>query len=146
MPLIARLAAAAALCALAGCHLLDQRDFDRKAGKRPEPPAPKIALRPGPPPLVVIRYTSADPAYAEGLAAAVKRALAVKPNVLFSVQLREPPAPTPAAQAVALHAAAAAARELAEAITTDGADIGQVEISVRTDPAVTLREADIYVH
>ncbi len=140
------LAALSLLAGLAGCHLLDQRDFDRNAGKPPVlPPAP-VAAPAGPGALLRIAYDTPDPDYAPALAVAVKRATTLKPDVLFTVQTLVPIAATPDEQAEALRAAAATGREVAEAIVTDGADQGQVELAVKGDPAVKVKEVRIFVH
>jgi hypothetical protein len=146
MNIPARGAASLAILMLSGCHLVDQRDFDRRAGAKPEPPAAPAVVVKGPKPLLLIDYRTPDPDYAPALQAAVQRALALKPGVLFSVQMLVPPAPTPDAQAAAQLAATATGREIAEAIVTDGADPGQVELAVRGDPGVTAKQARIYVH
>jgi hypothetical protein len=131
---------------LGGCHLVDQRDFNPNAGK---PPEPKLAAAPaqlGPGALLTISYANGDPAYAQGLAAAVTRALTAKPNVLFTVQALVPLEGNAEAQAGALQAAAGTAREIAESIVTDGADQGQIELAVRADPGVKAKEVRIFVH
>ena len=46
----------------------------------------------------------------------------------------------------AAQAANGSGREVAQAIVSDGADVGQIEMAARADPAVTLREVRIYVH
>ena len=136
----------AALLTLASCHLVDQRDFNPNAGKKPVPKAGPVLPFAGPKPLVTIDYTTPDPDYAAELSVAVKRALAVKPNVLFSVNVLVPLAATPEAQAAALQEAAATGREIGEAIVANGADEGQVELTVRGDPAVKVREVRVFVH
>jgi len=132
--------------ALGACHLIDQRDFNPNAGK---PPVPKVAAGPalpGPAALLTISYANGDPAYAQGLTAAVTRALTAKPNVLFTVQTLVPLEGNADAQATALQAATGTAREIAEAIVTDGADQGQIELAVRADPGVKAKEVRIFVH
>jgi hypothetical protein len=142
-----RLLAAAPLVLLAACHLIDQRDFDPNAGRKPVPPAAKPGkFVPGPAPLITITYTTPAPDYAAALADAVKRAMAVKPNVLFSIQTLVPLAATPAAQATALQTGAAAGREIGDAIIADGADPGQIELTVRGDPSLHDQEVRVYVH
>jgi hypothetical protein len=136
----------AALFALASCHLVDQRDFNANAGKKPVPQAAPVVAIAGPKPLVTIDYTMPDPDYSAELSVAVKRALAVKSNVLFSVTVLAPLAATPEAQAAALQDAAATGREIAEAIVANGADEGQVELTVRGDAGVTVREVRVFVH
>jgi hypothetical protein len=141
-----RFAVLAAVLALAACHLVDQRDFDDKAGRPPvlakAPAGPSL----GPQALLRIAYDNPDPEYAPALAAAVRRALTLKPGVLFTVQTLVPSTATPDAQAALLAAAAATGREIAEAIVTDGADQGQVELAVKADSAVKTKEVRIYVH
>ncbi len=123
---------------VAGCHLVDQRDFDANAG---QPPKPR-ALPPGPPPppaLVTIRYTTPEPQYRDALAALVTRALARKRDVLFTVTSVVPASASP-------EEAAASGREVAQAIVDDGAEAGQVEQAVRLDPGVTVKEVRVNVH
>ena len=136
----------AALLCLGGCHLLDQRDFDARAGMAPVSPAVPVRVAKGPQPLLRVRYDTPDPDYAPALRDAVQRAIAVKPDVLFSVQTLVPLAATPDAQAASQLAAAATGREIAEAIVTDGADEGQIEQAVRGDPGVQAKEVRIFVH
>ena len=132
---------------LAGCHLVDQRTFDRTAGRRPTLPA--LPARPGPaptPPLLTVRYDTPDPQYRAALATAVDSARRRKPDVLFSVIVLVPPAGTPAQQVEAAQAARGNGRDVAAAIVADGADIGQVELSARAEPGLTVREVRVYVH
>ena len=131
---------------LAGCHLVDQRDFDPKAGRPPALPVAPAQPSSGPKPLLRIGYENTDPDYAPALAAAVKRALTLKPDVLFTVQTLVPLEPTPDAQAASQLAAAATGREIAEAIVADGADQGQIEMTVKADPGVHVKEVRIFVH
>jgi hypothetical protein len=124
--------------AVAGCHLVDQRDFDADAGR---PPKPRV-LPPGPPPppaLVTIRYTTPEPQYRDRLAALVARALARKRDVLFTVTSSVPEAASP-------EEAASSGHEVAQAIVDDGAEAGQVEQAVRLDPAITVKEVTVNVH
>jgi hypothetical protein len=137
---------AAALLMLAGCHLLDQRDFNKNAGRKPQPPPGKSFTFSGPAPLVTITYTTPDPDYAPELAVAVKRALSLKSNVLFTVQALVPLAATPDGQAAALRAAAASGREIGEAIIADGADPGQIELAVGGEPGVHTQQIQVFVH
>jgi hypothetical protein len=134
------------LATLPSCKLIDQRTFDPTAGTKPVPPPPPAGKPAGPGALVTIVYTQPEPNYADELAVAVKRALAVKPNVLFTVQTIVPQAATPAAQATALLAAAGAGREIGEAIIADGADQGQIELTVRADAAAHVQEVRVFVH
>ncbi len=136
-----------ALPFLAGCHLVDQRSFDRTAGRRPVLPA--VPAPPGPapvPPLITVRYDTPDPQYRAALATAVDSARRRKPDVLFSVIVLVPPTGTPAQQVAAAEAARGSGRDVAAAIVADGADIGQVELSARSEPGLAIREVRVYVH
>jgi hypothetical protein len=135
----------AALPLLAACHLLDQRDFDPKAGRPPALPKPPPAPV-GPGALLTISYADGEPAYAAALSQAVKRALSIKSDVVFTVQTEIPLAGNAADQAQALTEAAATGREIAEAIITDGADQGQIELTVGTDPNLKAKEIHLFVH
>jgi len=135
------------LAALAGCHLVDQRSFDRTAGRRPVPPAAPVVPGPLPvPPLLVVRFDTPDPQYRAALATAVDAARRRKPDVLFSVVVLVPPSGTPAQQVAAAEAARGSGRDVAAAIVADGADIGQVELSARAEPGRAVREVRVYVH
>ena len=140
------LGALAALVALGGCHLVDQRDFNKHAGDRPVLPVKRVAAARLVPPLVTIRYDTPDPAYKEVLTDAVQRALSRKRDVLFTVTSLVPPSGDPNAQVAAEGAAAASGRDVAAAIVADGADTGQVEQAVREDAGVTVREVRVDVH
>lgn len=146
-PILRLVCLSVALPVLAGCHLVDQRSFDRTAGRKPLPPA--APAHPGPvpvPPLLTVRYDTPDPQYRAALATAVDSARRRKPDVLFSVVVLVPPAGTPAQQVAAAEAARGDGRDVAAAIVADGADIGQVELSARAEPGLTTREVRVYVH
>lgn len=135
-----------AALAAAGCHLVDQRDFDAKAGQKPE--GPKVNATPfhGPPALVTIRFDTPDPDYDAVLAEGVHRAMARKPDVLFTVLTLVPLAANPDAQLAAETAAAASGRSIAASIVADGAEPGQVEQAVRSEPNLKLKEVRVLVH
>jgi hypothetical protein len=130
---------------LPACHLVDQRDFDANAGRKP---VPKLAAAPPAhvvPALVTILYTTPDPVYRDALTDAVRRALARKPDVLFSVNAMIPPAGGPDAVAEAEAEAAASGREVAQTIVDAGAQPGQVEQVVGVDASASLREVIVRV-
>ncbi len=132
-------------CLAAGCHLVDQRTFDAHADR---PPAPRIAApaTAAAPALVTIRYTTPEPPYHEALAGAVHRALARKPDVLFTVTTLVPgAAASPDVQAATAADASASGRAVAQAIVDDGAEPGQVEQAVRVQPGVAVREVRVTV-
>jgi hypothetical protein len=131
-----RLAAFSLVFALAACHLVDQRDFDAKAGRPPVPRPAKVV--PPPPALVTISYATPNPQYREALTAVVRQALARKPDVLFTVTTVVPTAPD--AEAVAT------GRQVAQAIVDGGAEPGQVEQLVRTEPGLAAMLVRVTVH
>ncbi len=142
--LASRIACICVAVALSGCHLLDERDFNSAAER---PPTPKVVSAPPPPPsLVRISYTTPDPDYHDVLASLVQRALARKPDVLFTVVTLVPPVTGTDAQADAAEAAAASGREVAQQIVDDGASSGQVEQLVRIAPALKVKEVTVDVH
>ena len=98
------------------------------------------------PPLLTIRYDVPSPDYASALRVVVRQAMARKPDVLFEVVTLVPATGTPAQQVAAAQAANANGRAVAQGIVTDGADVGQLEMAARADPAVTTREVRVYVH
>jgi hypothetical protein len=123
---------------LPACHLVDQRDFNAAAGRKPVPPV--VAAKPVPevPALVTIRYTTPDPPYREALTDAVHKALARKADVLFTVSTIVPRADNP-------NEAAESGREVAQAIVSAGAAPGQVEELVSVEPGATVREVIVKV-
>ncbi len=132
---------------LGACHLVDQRDFDARAGRPPVLPVAALGPAPaGPGALLRIGYENPDPVYAPALADAVRRAITLKPGVLFTVQTLVPLAGGPDAQAAALSDAARTGREVAEAMVVDGAEQGQIEMAVRGDGGVKFKEVRIFVH
>jgi hypothetical protein len=135
-----------ALLALSGCHLIDQRDFDRNAGRPPSPPRLAAAPAAKSAALVTIDFDRPDPAYAQELANAVQAALARKPDVLFTVQTLVPVSGAPADQAEQARQGAVTGREVAEAVVADGADQGQVELAVRADPGRLVKQVQVLVH
>lgn len=72
-----------ATLALAGCHLIDQTDFERTPRAAvAAPPIPNPDPRPA---LVTIDYTKAVPDYATALAGAIRAVEARRPNSLYDV-------------------------------------------------------------
>ncbi len=137
-------------CTLAaGCDLIDQRSFDRNAGRAPVPRAPPpvvSAVRPIPP-LFVVRSDRPQQEWQPELRLAVAQALSRKRNVLFTVESVVPVASSPAAQAASLRTAVALqGRPVADAITADGAQPAQLELAALSDPAVHAPEVRVYVH
>ena len=134
---------------LPGCKLIDQRTFDRTAGRTPVPHMPaQVAGGPAPiPPLFVVHAGMADEEWQPALREAVGDALARKPNALFTVEAVAPAAASPAAQATALgDATTGRGRPVAQSILTDGAQAAQVEMTALSDPAVQAPEVRVFVH
>ena len=134
---------------LAGCKLVDQRSFDRSAGRAPVPPVQKqVAHAVVPiPPLLVVHAGQADEDWQPDLRQAVAEALARKPNVLFTVESVAPAAASPAAQAALMRTATTLdGVPVAQAIATDGAQPAQVEMTAMSDPAAHAPEVRVYVH
>ncbi len=122
----------------AGCHLIDQRDFDASAGLRPVPPRISPPPPAAAPTLVTIRYTTAQPQYREALTGAVQRALARKADVLFTVTTLVPGQLTPDT--------VMSGRDVAQTIVDAGAAPGQVEQTVRQQPGLSVKEILVSVH
>ncbi len=136
-----------ALLGLAGCGLIDQRTFDPQAGIKPVPPKPVLApLPPGAPPLVTIDFTRGAPPYQEAVANALRMALARRSDAIFTVETLVPVTGSPEAQADEARAGAATARQVAEIIVGAGADPGQIELTVRADPARHTERVLVRVH
>nr|WP_321983731.1 hypothetical protein [uncultured Lichenicoccus sp.] len=138
------------LALLGGCKLVDQRTFDRNAGRKPVAHVPVVAVAgPAPvPPLLVVPTREAPEDWQPRLAAAVHAALARKPNVLFTVQsiARVEPGADAQTQATALRAVIdSQGRAVAQAITGDGASSLQVEMSASADPAARDAEVRVFV-
>ncbi len=130
---------------LASCHLVDQRDFNAHAGEKPVPHVAAAPPARSIPALVTISYETPHPDYQAALTDAVHRALAIKPDVLFTVTTLVPKAPDTDAQADAAAAQAAAGRDVAQTIVEAGAQPGQVEQLVSVDPAESVAKVVVRV-
>jgi hypothetical protein len=131
---------------LPACHLIDQRDFDAQAGRKPVPVAATARPEPLVPPLVTIRFTQPDPPYRDALTDAVRRALARKPDVLFTVSTTVPQGASPDEDTDLGARAAESGREVAETIVGAGAPAANVEQLVSIDPNAKIREVVVRVH
>ncbi|MBB2161393.1 hypothetical protein ACLRDC_06065 [Gluconacetobacter sacchari] len=143
------LMAVSALCmgGLAACDLVDQRTFDARASRPPVPHYPPRPPAPRPvPPLVDIRAGTPDSQWRPVLAGAVTRALARKPNVLFTVRVLVPAGPTPEREAEAMRRAVATdGQAVAAAIVAAGARPEQVEMAAMSDSTMTIGAVRVYV-
>ena len=121
---------------LAGCKLVDQRTFDHDAGRKPVPHAP-AAVAAGPPPVPPLFVVRPATEWQGPLRAAVREALARKPNVLFTVDSVVPTDDVPARQAAAMQdTVLQLGRPVADAIAADGARPDQIELAASSDPRV----------
>ena len=133
---------------LTGCKLVDQRSFDRNAGRRPmahvvaAPVVPVVSV----PPLYMVHAEQPDAEWQAGLRQAVEAALARKPNALFTVENIVPASSSSAVEASALsHAASVTGKNVAEAVIADGAQASQVEMTAVADKTTHRPEVRIYV-
>ena len=132
---------------LTGCALLDQRSFDRHAGRAPVPPAPPPgAPAPRAPALFVVDADADAADWRPGLRDAVRAAIARKPNVLFTVQNTVPATASPATQAASMQALAATlGQQMAAAIVADGADPDQVQLAAAAEPGLHAPQVRVTV-
>lgn len=130
---------------LAACHLVDQRDFNAGAGQRPVPHVAAAIGTSAVPALVTIRYTEPDPPYRDALTDAVHKALARKPDVVFTVSTLVPQGATEDEVADLGARGAVSGREVAETIVNAGAPPAQVEQLVSIDPSAKFREVIVRV-
>ncbi|MFT8777274.1 MAG: hypothetical protein ABF893_11545 [Gluconacetobacter liquefaciens] len=146
---VSTLMAVSALCVtgLAGCTLVDQRTFDPRASRPPVPHYPPAPPAPRPvPPLVDIRAGTPEGEWRPALQGAVTRALARKPNVLFTVRVMVPAGPTPEQEALAMRQAVATyGQAVAAAIVAAGARPEQVEMAAMSDSSMTTGAVRVYV-
>ncbi|MFT8897652.1 MAG: hypothetical protein ABF968_11930 [Acetobacter sp.] len=138
----------AAVLALDGCGLLDQRTFNPRASRPPKvyiPPPP-----PGPPPIPpLIQLVAGTPEQEWGgpVRAVVRKALDRKPNILFQVQAVAPPGADPDATRLTLSRLVSSdAQAVTDAIVAAGASPAQVEMSAMPDSTVTQSTIRVYVH
>jgi hypothetical protein len=130
---------------LPACHLIDQRDFDSQAGRKPVPAVATAKPEPLVPPLVTIRFTEPDPPYRDALTGAVQKALSRKPDALFTVSTTVPQGASPDEDADLGARAAESGREVAETIVNAGAPAANVEQLISIDPNVKIREVVVRV-
>lgn len=149
IPIARPLAILSCLAVLAGCKLVDQRTFDHSAGRAPVPAAAKVTAQgPAPiPPLYVVQAGALETDWQSGLHDAARAALERKANVLFTVESVVPSSGSPDQQAAALQAAVASlGRPVAEALTADGAQPAQIEMTAVSEPSLRNSEVRVFVH
>jgi hypothetical protein len=124
------------LLALAGCHLLDQTDFDpRLRAKPPPPPVPNPETRAA---LVTIDFARADPDYRAALATAIHAAETRRPGVLYDVVAVVPDSAVAAA-------GEARAAEVMTAIEADGVIPPRIQLGVALEPGRKVPQVRVYL-
>ena len=124
------------LLALAGCHLLDQTDFEPKlASKPPPPPVPSLETRAA---LVTIDYSKADPDYRAALATVIQTVETKRPGVLYDVVAVVP-------DAAGAAAGQARAAEVMTAIEADGVIAPRIQLGVTLDPGRKIPQVRVYL-
>lgn len=132
-----------ALLALSGCRLIDQRTFERA----PETPSAAALARPLLPAAPVVRLQpAAGGDWRAALDAAVKQALAGKPDAAFDVMTPVPIMAKRADQDRFVRDGIADAKAVAAALQQDGVPEGRVTIGFQGDFGQAVREVRLYVH
>lgn len=129
------LLAAAALLSLAGCHLLDQTDFD--------PPRPARAARPIPNPetrtaLITIEYAKANPDYRAVLIQTIRTVESKRPGVLYDVVS----VIGAASESVTGRGRAA---DVMTAIETAGVNPARIQLGVAIEPGRKPQQIRVYL-
>jgi hypothetical protein len=124
------------LLALAGCHLLDQTDFDPRLAPKPAPPpVPNPEMRTA---LVTIDFAKADPDYRAALATAIRAVETKRPGALYDVVAVVPNADSASAGRVR-------AAEVMTAIEADGVIPPRIQLGVMLDPARKIPQVRVYL-
>jgi hypothetical protein len=121
---------------LAGCHLLDQTDFQPKPPVRPAlPPVPEPETRTA---LVTIDFAKANPDYAAALTQAIHTVEASRPGVLYDVV---------AVVGDAGDAAAGRSRaaDVMTAIEAAGVNPARVQLGLKLEPGRKIPQVRVYL-
>lgn len=136
------------LLLVGGCTLMDQRTFNPNASRPPHPyipPAPPP--KPPVPPLIEIIAGTPESEWKTPLERSVRKALALKPDILFRVQALLPPGASPDAEAAALAKLTSEdGKNVISAIIGSGAKPAQVEIAAMTLSGLATPRIRVYVH
>jgi hypothetical protein len=128
--------AALLLLAPAGCHLLDQTDFEPKLrAKPPPPPVPNPETRAA---LVTIDYAEAEPDYRAALATAIQAAETKRPGTLYDVV-------AVVGDAAGAAAGRARAAEIMTAIEADGIIAPRIQLGLALDPGRKIPQVRVYL-
>ena len=138
-PLLALLAA---LLALGGCKMIDQRTFQRT----PAAPSPAALSRSLLAPLPIARLQPASPesGWRAQLDAAVREALARNPDTHFDVMTPIPTAASRTIQDGYERAGTLDAQTVAAALQQDGVDAAHITIGFQGDGGKPAREVRLY--
>ena len=127
--------AASALLGLAGCHLIDQTDFD------PIPPVKVVRPIPDPetrPALVTIEFAKANPDYKAVMTTTIKTVETKRPGVLYDVVS----VVGTAADAVTGRARAAEAMTVIE---TAGVIPARIQLGLTIEPGRKIQQVRVYL-
>ncbi len=134
--------AGAALLALAGCKLIDQRTFEPAAAA---PTAADLARPALPPlPLLTIAFTVPDADWRPAVRDAVRAAEARKRDVVFSVVAPIPTTASRDAQDVATRQGQEDAALVAREVHLNGVPPERIAIGLRGDAGAPRREVRVY--
>lgn len=129
----------------AGCKLIDQRTFDRRADRKPLPVYPKAVAVKAIPPLATVRFGASPESWQPDLSAIVRQALARKPGALFTVQTVIPATGSPQDQAASIVSAVkAGGQPVAQTIIDAGATSAQIDMTATTD-SISIPEVRVTV-
>jgi hypothetical protein len=124
------------LLTLAGCHLLDQTDFDPRMRAKPAPPpVPNPETRTA---LVTIDYAKADPDYRAALATVIQAVETQRPGVLYDVVAE-------VADVAGAAAGQARAAEVMTAIEADGVIAPRIQLGLAIDPGRKIPQVRVYL-
>jgi len=122
--------------ALAGCHLLDQTDFEPKRPPPPAPPPiPDTETRPA---LITIEYAKANPDFATTLATAVHAVETRRPGSLYDVV-------AVVADAAGAEAGRARAAEVMTAIEAAGVIPARIQLGLLVEPGRKPPQVRVYL-
>lgn len=127
--------AAAALLSLAGCHLLDQTDFDPPLLARAARPIPNPETRTA---LITIEYAKASPDYRAVLGSTIRTVEAKRPGVLYDV------VSVIGAESEAVIGRGRAA-EVMTAVEAAGVTPARIQLGLAIEPGRTPQQVRVYL-
>ncbi|MDG6095092.1 hypothetical protein LOC54_08205 [Acetobacter sp. AN02] len=129
------------------CDLVDQRTFNPKASRPPVPYIPPAKPgRPATPPLIEVEAGTPQEEWENTLRTLTKRALARKPDVLFTVQITAPSGADATEDARTLSRITASdGQPVAATIISAGANPAQVEMAAMPVPGLAKPVIRVYI-